>query len=184
MRTPYRAALLAALVLAAAGCGSSPAPATDAPGSTTSAGSTDAPGAEGTPGVAVTIPDDPCSLLTADDLAGQYGVDFSPAVAAEISANRTDCLWEPQTADGPVGAVTMVVMPVNEEQWDLAIAQPNVVLVPELGDGAFFTPLVPGALESRVGDVLLRFRVDRGTLSQADHDAGLIAIAKTAASGF
>jgi hypothetical protein len=175
--------IVAAVAVLLAGCGSS-GPTVGPDGPALSAGATTAAGAGATPRGSVALPAEPCSLLTAEDLKGQFKVDFPPAEVGSFDETRTDCFWDPALLDASaaMGPVRMTVMAVREDLWDSGREQAGVTLVPGVGDDAYFSPLARGALESRVGDVHLRFSVELTGGSQADTEASLVALAKLAIS--
>ena len=140
---------LAATLLLVAACGGGPSP-TNAPGATQVPGQpTAAPGqptaAPGTQPPAATqagggagYSGNVCDLVSTAEIESILDVAGATAKETPISGGRGSCYWL-DANDDPVLAVAVAVG-VSSSDWDRAKAEPGVVLIPGIGEGAAFSP--------------------------------------------
>ena len=99
---------------------------------------------------------DPCTLLTPDDIKAQFGVVVAAtgASGASTGAASPECSWQPTAITPGFAGVSLTIQKLDQGFFDYTKgAQANHVDVAGLGDGAFFwAPTTPFVLDVKKGD--------------------------------
>src|SRR5215207_8960727 len=166
--------LAATLLVAGCSGGSAATSGANAPGATsaTAPGATEPPGgsasqppggggatsgaggAGSTPGPAVAVITDACSVLTAADIQAITGATLVGAVPAQQAGIQNGCLFELRDPSSATTTINLGVMPTGgREYYDSQVGQGGLATIEGIGDAAV-SPR-PGNVLAVAGDVLL-----------------------------
>ena len=135
---------------------------------------TPATGGGGGGGGAAVVPD-PCTLLTADEIKAQFGVEVATTgpSGAGAGAASPQCTWQATAINQPLAGVDLTIEKLDPGFFDYSRnAATNHVDVAGLGDGAFFAaPSSPYTLYIKKGDWQITLYVAGGGLGDEPDQA-------------